>query len=142
MGTSVVTFELSERDKEEFRSTVAAVTADEEQMVREQFPDKLVQFDEWVNGAARVPDFIGSLVEAVRLLYAMLLDETYELKGDRRSWVVAALMYFISPFDAIPDSVPVFGYMDDAILVAWVCQVLGDELDTFRAHQAARASDA
>ncbi len=136
MGTSKVTFELSEQDKAAFRETVDAVTSEEEQAVREQFPAKLVQLDEWLNGAARVPDFIGSMVEAVRLLHAMLLDDTYELAGERRAWVVAALMYFVSPFDAIPDTVPVFGYMDDAILVAWVCQVLGDELEAFKAHQA------
>lgn len=32
--------------------------------------------------------------------------------------IVSALVYFVSPIDIIPDSIPVLGYSDDAIVVA------------------------
>lgn len=32
--------------------------------------------------------------------------------------VVCALLYFLSPFDLVPDSIPVIGYFDDAAVVA------------------------
>ncbi|MEG0898200.1 MAG: DUF1232 domain-containing protein [Oscillospiraceae bacterium] len=32
--------------------------------------------------------------------------------------VISALVYFLSPFDLVPDSVPILGYFDDAAVVA------------------------
>lgn len=32
--------------------------------------------------------------------------------------IVAALIYFVSPIDIVPDSVPILGYFDDAAVVA------------------------
>lgn len=32
--------------------------------------------------------------------------------------VLAALIYFVSPIDIVPDSIPVIGYFDDAAVVA------------------------
>jgi uncharacterized membrane protein YkvA (DUF1232 family) len=46
--------------------------------------------------------------------------------------VVAGLMYFLSPVDAIPDFIPVFGMLDDIAVLAWVMKVLDDELSAFR----------
>lgn len=34
--------------------------------------------------------------------------------------IIAALLYFVSPIDLVPDSIPVLGYFDDAAVVA-VC---------------------
>ena len=36
--------------------------------------------------------------------------------------VVAAIIYFVSPFDLIPDSIPVFGLVDDATVLAFVAR--------------------
>jgi uncharacterized membrane protein YkvA (DUF1232 family) len=36
--------------------------------------------------------------------------------------VVAAVIYFVSPFDLIPDSIPVLGLVDDASVVALVAR--------------------
>ena len=47
--------------------------------------------------------------------------------------VVAGLMYFLSPVDAIPDFIPVFGMLDDVAVLAWLMKVLDDELNAFRA---------
>jgi len=45
------------------------------------------------------------------LLYYMLVDETVELKS--KLTIVAALGYFIFPFDLIPDFLPIIGFTDD-----------------------------
>lgn len=41
-------------------------------------------------------------------------------------------MYFLSPVDAIPDFIPVFGMLDDIAVLAWLMKVLDDELNAFR----------
>lgn len=46
----------------------------------------------------------------------------------RKSIVVAALIYFIVPIDAIPDISPLIGYLDDLGVIAAVLKYLGSEL--------------
>ncbi|KPY43421.1 Uncharacterized protein ALO48_02279 [Pseudomonas syringae pv. rhaphiolepidis] len=47
--------------------------------------------------------------------------------------IVAGLMYFLSPLDAIPDWIPGLGMFDDIAVLAWLTKHLSDELDAFRA---------
>ena len=46
----------------------------------------------------------------------------------RKAIVIAALIYFISPIDAIPDVAPLFGYLDDLGVIAALLKFLGSEL--------------
>ena len=46
--------------------------------------------------------------------------------------VVAALLYFVSPIDLIPDLIPFFGFIDDAAVVAFVLKSLQTDLAAFR----------
>ena len=32
--------------------------------------------------------------------------------------IISALVYFVSPIDILPDSIPIVGYFDDAAVVA------------------------
>ena len=45
------------------------------------------------------------------VLYYMLVDEAIDLKS--KVIIVAALGYFILPFDLVPDLLPVIGFTDD-----------------------------
>jgi uncharacterized membrane protein YkvA (DUF1232 family) len=49
----------------------------------------------------------------------------------KKAIVVAALVYFIVPFDAIPDLVPLVGYLDDFGVVAAVAKFMSDELRAY-----------
>ncbi|MDZ7766940.1 MAG: YkvA family protein [Melioribacteraceae bacterium] len=46
----------------------------------------------------------------------------------RKSIVVGALVYFITPIDAIPDIAPLIGYLDDLGVITAVLRYLGHEL--------------
>lgn len=46
----------------------------------------------------------------------------------KKAVVVAALLYFILPLDAIPDLVPILGYLDDFGVVAATTKFLSDQL--------------
>jgi len=45
--------------------------------------------------------------------------------------IAAVLIYFISPFDFIPDVLPIIGFTDDLALVLWVGKSIKTELDEF-----------
>ena len=50
--------------------------------------------------------------------------------------VVGAILYFFSPLDAVPDFIPVIGFVDDAAVVGYVVRALRDELQAFAAWEA------
>jgi uncharacterized membrane protein YkvA (DUF1232 family) len=46
--------------------------------------------------------------------------------------IVAAIIYFLNPFDLIPDSVPVFGLVDDAAVIGYVARANLTAISNFR----------
>lgn len=52
--------------------------------------------------------------------------------------VVAALIYFLSPIDLIPDFILGLGLVDDLAVIAWVMNSWRGELDLFRQWQQAQ----
>ena len=56
--------------------------------------------------------------------------------------IVAAILYFVTPIDLIPDAVPGAGLMDDATVLAFVLAKLEIELDRFSGWEKAQAIDA
>ena len=49
--------------------------------------------------------------------------------------VTAALLYFVVPFDVIPDFLLGWGFVDDAAVVGYVMTTLAAEMDAFRQWQ-------
>ena len=48
--------------------------------------------------------------------------------------ITAALLYFVMPFDFIPDFLPFVGFADDLAIVVWVGKAIKEELDEFEKH--------
>ncbi|MDP4116926.1 MAG: YkvA family protein [Bacteroidota bacterium] len=49
----------------------------------------------------------------------------------KKAIVVAGLIYFITPIDAIPDFIPLVGYLDDLGVIAALLKFLGKELTPY-----------
>jgi uncharacterized membrane protein YkvA (DUF1232 family) len=58
------------------------------------------------------------LPDTLRLVRRLASDRT--IRRRTRWLVVALLVYLASPFDLVPDFVPVIGFADDAIITAFV----------------------
>jgi uncharacterized membrane protein YkvA (DUF1232 family) len=57
----------------------------------------------------------------------------YEAPWATIASVTAALLYFIGPFDFIPDFLPVIGFLDDATIMAFVIHRVQGDLKRFAA---------
>jgi uncharacterized membrane protein YkvA (DUF1232 family) len=72
------------------------------------------------------------LFKQVKLGFEMVKD--YKQKKYRNvpwkaiAMIVAGLLYFLSPFDLIPDFLGPIGFTDDAVVLAFVFKSLRDEL--------------
>jgi len=86
---------------------------------------------------ARKGPRLGQLKEDVRLLQALCVawwrGEYRDISPKALVTIVAGLLYFVSPLDAIPDWLLGVGFLDDIAVLGWVLKTVSDELDAFRA---------
>ena len=67
-----------------------------------------------------------SFTKDIKALYRYMRDRY--VPWYRKSIVIGALIYFISPIDAVPDLAPLVGYLDDLGVITAVLKFMGSEL--------------
>jgi uncharacterized membrane protein YkvA (DUF1232 family) len=78
------------------------------------------------------------LMAMIRLIRACQQREYQDISARNLLVVVSAILYFVSPFDVIPDSVPILGHIDDAFVVRLALRSVGADLDTFMAWETSK----
>lgn len=77
----------------------------------------------------------------IRLAKAYARGEYRRLPWKGITLTTAALLYFVSPVDLIPDFIVGTGFIDDAIVVAYVLKAIRDDLARFEDWEARRRLD-
>jgi uncharacterized membrane protein YkvA (DUF1232 family) len=75
------------------------------------------------------------LMAMIRVIRAYHEGVYRDISSPNLHIVVAAIIYFVSPFDVIPDSIPIFGHIDDALVVRLALKSVGADLDIFMAWE-------
>ena len=79
---------------------------------------------------------VGNLLSDIPLLVSMVKSyingEYKEIPYNSIVAVIATLLYVISPIDIIPDVIPVVGFTDDAMAVAFCIKMIHDDLEKYR----------
>jgi len=73
--------------------------------------------------------------ESLQIFFRMIrawVAGKYCAPADSILMAVAAVIYFASPFDLIPDALPVFGLMDDAAVIGCVARANLTTISNFR----------
>lgn len=87
---------------------------------------------------ARHPAFAQiaeALDTAIRLLRAYARGDYRQIPYRSLLALTAGLVYFVSPFDAIPDFLVTIGFIDDLAVLTLVLRQIERDLSTFRAWQ-------
>ena len=125
-----VTFELSPRDLDYFRSRLKTVRTSrgpgDEETILEGAKTLLKEAHQ-----ADPPEFVCVRLETLSLLIDLLRDDEWRLEGRDRARILDALAYFVDPEDMIPDRLPGIGYLDDAIMVELIAQELKHEIKAY-----------
>ena len=109
-----------------FDADAADPAAADEATVRRGFWSKIKRV------AARLP-FIEDLLAA----YYCAFDRNTPLQV--KTMLVGALAYFVLPFDALPDVMPLLGFTDDAAVLATAVKLVADHLRPEHREAARRA---
>lgn len=94
---------------------------------------------------ARKSPRIGRLREDVKLLQSLCLawwrGEYRAISPKALVTIVAGLLYFVSPIDAIPDWLLGVGFLDDIAVLGWVLKTVADELARFKVWRDSQAPE-
>ena len=75
----------------------------------------------------------------IRLVRAYATGDYRRLPWKSIVLATVALLYFVTPFDMIPDFILGTGFLDDAIVVAYVLKAIRDDLGRFEEWEAVMA---
>jgi len=78
-----------------------------------------------------IRDLSDSVFASFRLLKSYVLGEYREISYESLTLVLASIIYFVMPIDAVPDFLLSVGYIDDAALLAWTFRSVADDLKRF-----------
>jgi uncharacterized membrane protein YkvA (DUF1232 family) len=78
---------------------------------------------------ARVWD---DLMTFLRLIKAWAKGTYRQAPWKSIALVIGAVLYFVSPLDAIPDWIPIIGFMDDAFIIGFVMRAIRKDVRAFR----------
>jgi len=127
-----VVFNLDEDDRKYFRGLFKqarkVATQQEANEVIRAARDLVAR----MRAVKKTPKFVLEAVSVLEDLAAIVEDAEYEAPRSVRERILGALAYFANPGDLIPDHVPVFGFLDDALMIKLVEQEFQHELWAFR----------
>jgi len=84
-----------------------------------------------IKGKLGAPKIKEHLQVLIRMLKLYVKGEYKIIPWKALVSIVAALIYFITPFDLIPDFIPVTGLIDDFTVILWVFKSFQTEIDEF-----------
>ena len=125
-----VTFDLEDKDLRHLRDNMKQAQAAVSKLSDAEVIQSAANMVEEVK-ATKVPLFVAVRMAKLSSLIDMVQDEDWDLADKERKNVLSALAYFANPNDMIPDSVPVLGFIDDAIMIELVTSELRPEIDAY-----------
>lgn len=76
--------------------------------------------------------FLDNLGTLRRMLRAYKQGDYTQLPWRSVVLIIAALIYFVSPLDFIPDILPILGLTDDIAVILWVYNSIKSDIDLFK----------
>ena len=118
------------------RNNIEITDNSEINFLEEYYPERPLSSKETDELNQSVDKKIASSKKSIfKILSHLKALKKYMMDGDvrwyRKSVVIAALVYFITPIDAMPDFAPLIGYLDDIGVIAWTIKFLGNEINSY-----------
>ena len=124
---------------ERLESQICKNTKEAEELLKDE--DRMERFLERLERKLEKVPVVGKQLSNIPMLVSLV--RSY-IRKDYRDVplgsiiaIVSALIYFLSPIDLLPDSIPVLGYVDDAAVFAFVWKMVADDIEEYRKWQEA-----
>lgn len=139
--TLSVTVEFSDEELEYFHSLMQRVRDRNGHRTAQEICAAAAAAVNRLRSSTKSP-FVTRRIDRVSRLIAMLEDPQWSLAEPERRRVLDGLAYVADAQDLVPDNVPVFGLLDDAVMLELVLRELQHELDGYEEFDAYRRDEA
>jgi len=95
-----------------------------------------------LTSASRVPELTRKIQPLVRMVKSYASKEYREVPWQTIVMSVTALLYFVSPLDAIADFIPFLGFADDLAIITAVLASISGDIDSFTRWEQEKADAA
>lgn len=138
MDKKLVNEESLSEVKEQFDETTAKETLESgysqaEEMLKD--PDKMERFLQRLERKLKVIPVAGEKLADVPIMASLVRSyvkkEYTDIPIGTVIAIISALIYFVSPIDIVPDSIPVIGYFDDAAVVAACWKLVDSDVEEY-----------
>lgn len=97
--------------------------------------DKMERFLQRLEKKLKKIPFAGDKLAAIPIMTSLVKSyikkEYKDIPIGTIIAIISALIYFVSPIDIIPDSIPFIGYFDDAAVVAACWKLVGSDIEEY-----------
>lgn len=97
--------------------------------------DKIERFLQRLEKKLKVIPLAGKKLSEVPIMASLVVNyvkkEYQDVPIGTIIAVLSALIYFVSPIDLVPDSIPAIGYFDDAAVVAACWKLVESDIDEY-----------
>jgi len=135
-------------DKESFDEKVSKISKNPE-LLAEQLEKNGSEAEDLLNDKNKMDEFLKKLEKKfsripilgkyltdipvlIFLVKAYINKEYTEIPVGTIIAIVSALIYFVSPFDIIPDFIPGIGYIDDAAVIALLYKMVHGDIQGYK----------
>ena len=98
---------------------------------KNKLDDFLERLERKIKEVPKIGEKLSHVIVMVSLVKHYATKEYTDFPMASLIAVVAALVYFISPIDLIPDGIPIAGYVDDALVVAVCWSIVETDVDRY-----------
>jgi uncharacterized membrane protein YkvA (DUF1232 family) len=124
-----------ELNEQQIQNELKKKSAEAEAIIRDK--DKLERFFQRLEKKLKAIPLAGDKLANVPIMASLIKSyvqkEYTDIPIGSIIAVISTLLYFVSPFDLIPDTIPAVGYIDDALVIAACLKLVGTDLDEYAA---------
>lgn len=84
------------------------------------------------NESSGIKEFAGDLQTIINMFKSFISGEYRTVSKKTIVTIVAALLYFVNPFDVVPDFIIYTGYIDDALVFSFLIKSIKKEIEEFK----------
>jgi len=88
----------------------------------------------------QISGITGKIRTLIRMVQCTASREYLDIPWQSIVLITAALIYFVSPFDALTDFLPLIGFVDDAAIISAVFASISKDVEKFIAWEAAKSA--
>lgn len=125
------------KNNNEFTEEIIEEIEIESSQISKEDLNKIVSNEEDISNKTSKLDLnrFTKMINQIKLALSLIRDfrnKRYnEIPWRSITMLVAAVLYFINPFDMVPDILPVFGFTDDALFFAAVFKFIQSDLEVY-----------